>query len=134
MEAKLRIKEARVKAGLTQRELAEQLGVALTTLSGYETGRSDPKTEYLIPISRICNTTVDFLLGLDDIGGDEKRNPPAPAEPEQGDLVSKMEWEYFLSALGLADIGEDISQADADFLAGLLDLIRAWLQEKRKQH
>lgn len=63
---KLRIREARIHAGFTQKELADKLGVALTTLSGYETGRSDPKTEYLIPISILCNTTVDFLIGLTD--------------------------------------------------------------------
>lgn len=64
----LRIKEARMKAGLTQQQLSDKLGVAVTTLNGYETGRSDPKTEYLIPISQICGVTVDFLLGMEEEG------------------------------------------------------------------
>ena len=60
-----RIKEARIAANLTQRELADMLGIKDATLSGYETGAHDPKSNTLIEIARICNTTTDFLLGFD---------------------------------------------------------------------
>ena len=58
-----RIKEAREAAGMTQAELAEQLGINNVTLSGYETGKHDPKSATLVQIAKICNTTTDFLLG-----------------------------------------------------------------------
>lgn len=61
----LRIKEARIAANLTQEQLAARLGVKGATLSGYETGSHDPKSNTLIKIARICGTTVDYLLGLD---------------------------------------------------------------------
>lgn len=57
-----RIREARKKAGLTQKELADLLGVKNTTLSGYELGDSDPKSETLIRIADICGCSVDYLL------------------------------------------------------------------------
>lgn len=61
-----RIKEARQAANLTQRQLAEMLGIKDATLSGYEIGAHDPKSNTLIEIARVCNTTVDYLLGLDN--------------------------------------------------------------------
>lgn len=61
-----RIKEARKAAKLTQRELAEKLGIKVSTLSGYEIGAHDPKSNNLAKIAQICNTTVDWLLGIDN--------------------------------------------------------------------
>lgn len=60
----LHIKEARVKAGLKQSELAEMLGVNQSTFSGYESGLHDPKSALLMRIADICDVTVDYLLGL----------------------------------------------------------------------
>lgn len=58
-----RIREARESVGMTQNQLADLLGINNVTLSGYETGRHDPKSETLVKIAKICNTTTDFLLG-----------------------------------------------------------------------
>lgn len=60
-----RIREARKAANLTQDQLASLLGIKNTTLSGYEIGSHDPKSNTLVEIARICNTSVDFLLGID---------------------------------------------------------------------
>ena len=57
-----RIREAREAAGISQAQLAERLGINATTLSGYETGRHDPKSDTLILIAEICHTSIDFLL------------------------------------------------------------------------
>lgn len=38
----------------------------MSTLSGYEIGTHDPKSNTLADIARICSTTVDYLLGLKD--------------------------------------------------------------------
>ena len=70
-----RIKEARKSAKLTQRELAEKLGIKVSTLSGYEIGAHDPKSNRLAEIAKICNTTVDFLLGVDRKDFSEEKKP-----------------------------------------------------------
>lgn len=57
------IKEAREKAGISQKELAKKIGVSATTLCGYEKGIHDPKSETLSDIAKFCNVSVDFLLG-----------------------------------------------------------------------
>jgi Predicted transcriptional regulators len=58
-----RIKEAREKAGYSQKELAEIIGVAPNTFHGYESGKHDPKSVLLAKIAAACNVSVDFLLG-----------------------------------------------------------------------
>lgn len=58
-----RIREARERCGLTQAALAEKLGVNGVTLSGYENGKHDPKSDTLVKIAQICGVSVDYLLG-----------------------------------------------------------------------
>ena len=61
-----RIKEAREKAGYSQKELAKIIGVAPSTFNGYESGNHDPKSDLLIKIANACHVTTDFLLGISD--------------------------------------------------------------------
>lgn len=60
------IKEARERIGLSQKELANSLGIKPTTFNGYENGSHDPKSEILKRIAIRCDTTVDYLLGCTD--------------------------------------------------------------------
>ncbi len=74
------IKEARELAGLSQKELAEQIGVAPNTLHGYESGKHDPKSDLLVAISSVCHVSVDFLLTGKNTGSwivksDDKKAP-----------------------------------------------------------
>lgn len=78
-----RIKEARKLAGLSQSELAVQIGVAQNTLSGYEKGVHDPKSDILMMIARVCGVTVDFLLGREE---EQKEKPSAENSEELLDL------------------------------------------------
>ena len=59
---RFKIKEARTIAGLSQKELAERMGIHAATLSGYESGAHDPKSDGLMKIADICKVSVDFLL------------------------------------------------------------------------
>lgn len=61
-----RIVLAREAAGLSQTELAAKLGIHPSTLNGYEKGNHDPKSNGWIAIAKICNVSVDYLLGLTD--------------------------------------------------------------------
>lgn len=57
-----RIKEARKMAKMTQKELAARLGISISTLSEYESGKYDPRSDILCEIADICGVSVDFLL------------------------------------------------------------------------
>ena len=61
------LKEARKKAGLTQRELAEKIGKGYSTLQKYELGLFEPSFDTLEEIAAALDTTVDVLLGFDKI-------------------------------------------------------------------
>ena len=49
----MEIREARIKKGLTQQQLANKMGVTVTTVSRWETGRSKPKMYDLKRLWRI---------------------------------------------------------------------------------
>jgi len=59
------LKNARVKKGLKQKELAQLLNVSSKTVSNYELGFRDPDIKMLIKISQILNVTIDYLVGLE---------------------------------------------------------------------
>ena len=56
-----RLKESRIKAGLTQEQLAEKLGVAKSTLSGYESGNREPAVATIAKALEILNIDANYL-------------------------------------------------------------------------
>lgn len=76
------IREAREKAGYSQKELAHMIGVAQNTFHGYESGKHDPKSDFLIKIAKACNVTVDFLLGHNAESETKKSLGTAEAAPK----------------------------------------------------
>lgn len=69
------IKKARVTSGLSQKDLADRLGVSDKTVSAYETGRAIPPTPTLTKIAEITKKTLSELLGIKDgRNGDEIAN------------------------------------------------------------
>jgi len=61
-----RLKEAREKRGLLQREVEAKAGIAQGMLSFYECGRGDPHVFTLSLLADALNVTTDYLLGRDD--------------------------------------------------------------------
>ena len=62
-----KVKELRLEKGLTQQQLANLLGVAISAISSYESGSRYPSYEVLISIARIFHVSTDYLLGLDKL-------------------------------------------------------------------
>lgn len=62
-----RLKALRKEAGLTQKEIAEQLGIKQPTYAQWENGRVKPKAETLEKFSNFFNVSTDYLLGHTDI-------------------------------------------------------------------
>lgn len=56
-----RLKEARVACGLTQEQLALQIGVAKSTVTGYEKGNSEPNMLTVQKIMQALNIDANFL-------------------------------------------------------------------------
>lgn len=126
-----KIKEARQLAKLTQKELAARIGVSAGTLSDYENGNHDPKSDYLSKIADECGVTVDFLLGRE-----EEKTPPSPDKPDQEEpgrsLLSESAVEDILIQLGFIRPGEDLSDADLQFLLGIGQILEAWFRKSEE--
>lgn len=60
------IKKARLDAGLTQKEVAEKLGVAQAQYARWESGGRNPKDETVEKLAKIFNTSFETLKGRDD--------------------------------------------------------------------
>ena len=60
-----RIKEARARMGLTQRQLSEMVGVSPHAVWSWEAGKMKPTPEHLLEVAYRCETSTDWLLGRD---------------------------------------------------------------------
>lgn len=59
-----RIKAARRKANLTQKELGEKLGISYQSVAQWENNLRNPKYETLQRIAQVLNTSVSDLMGV----------------------------------------------------------------------
>lgn len=60
------LKIARERKGLSQKDLAENIGVAKSTYSLYESGNREPNVQTIKKIADVLEVSADELLGLDD--------------------------------------------------------------------
>ena len=63
---KNRLKFARLRMGLTQRELATKIGISTNAIFYYETGHRFPKVEFLYKLAQALSVTADYLLEEND--------------------------------------------------------------------
>lgn len=56
------IKRARIRKGLTQAELAGEVGVTKAAIYYYETGMKTPSLATITTISRVLDVTIDELV------------------------------------------------------------------------
>ena len=62
-----RLRELRVDADLRQKDLADALGVAQTTIANYEQGARFPDEMNLRRIADHLNVSLDYLLGRTNV-------------------------------------------------------------------
>ena len=65
-----RIREARTKVGLTQKEVSELLGVSAHAVWCWEAGKTKPSGEHLVDLASRCEVSTDWLLGRDVVEAD----------------------------------------------------------------
>ncbi len=61
-----RLKEIRKYCGMSQKEMAEILGISQQHYSMYEMGKRILNAEQIIKICKACNVSANYLLGLTD--------------------------------------------------------------------
>lgn len=60
------LKEARLRKRLSQKDVAEEIGVAKSTYSLYESGNREPNVETIKKIADVLSVSADTLLGIDE--------------------------------------------------------------------
>lgn len=58
-----RLKAERLKANLTQEEVANALGITRPAYTQYETGKTQPSLETAGKLADLYKTSVDYLIG-----------------------------------------------------------------------
>ena len=84
-----KIQKLRKEAGMSQEELAYQLGVSRQAISKWERGNGYPETEKIVRMSKIYHVTLDYLLNEEDVQTQE-------ANAERGIYVSREMADGFL--------------------------------------
>lgn len=84
-----KLKELRKEKKLTQKEIAEQIGIKQNSYSDWETGKNEPNLENIVKLSRILDTSTDELLGR---------------QVNFGDKILNKKYKYDLSVLKESDI------------------------------
>ena len=62
-----RLKLLRKEKGVSQKEVANAIGVTLSADSNYEQGIREPSNQILINLCKYYNVSADYLLGLKEI-------------------------------------------------------------------
>ena len=62
-----KIKEARKECGMSQSQLAKQMGVTPQMVSKWETGKSIPKYETISKLAECFHTDVAHIIGFHDV-------------------------------------------------------------------
>lgn len=125
MEFYEELKAARIKAGLTQQQIADEIGITKSTYCGYETAKRNPDPQRIKQLAKVLHISADALLDT----GIEKEKAPASTEAETRE-ISLEETDKLLVALGLIKEGEQLSDDDLAFLEGIITLLNTWFKRK----
>ena len=62
-----KLKELRLQAGLTQKQLADLIGVTKSVISFYERQERTPSPDVLKNLAAVFHVSTDFLLDIDKV-------------------------------------------------------------------
>lgn len=94
-----RIKEVREKSGISQAELASNIGVGAASVSSYEKGSSSPSLSVMVEIAKCCNTSIDWLCGVENNSMEKEANLSSLImELLRLDMFDVFEIDYYLEA------------------------------------
>lgn len=97
MEIGKRIEKVLEKSGISQRDLANRIGIDESIVSRIIKGERKPKSDVLANIATALHTTSDYLLGIENDEFDSKkairliaRNSSKLSESEKKELINAL--------------------------------------------
>ena len=94
-----RMRRLRLAAGISVREMAQQLGVSRSTIQRYEANTTVPKTGVLTTIAKILGTTIEWLLA-----GEKKSETVCCQVSEKNQYQLQKKLRTFFDRLERADL------------------------------
>ncbi|MDR0841150.1 MAG: helix-turn-helix domain-containing protein [Christensenellaceae bacterium] len=98
------LKLLRTKSGMKQIELANMLGIAQSTLSGWETSKFEIDTSSLEKLSHLFQVSVGYILGLESapftvssdnlLGNEQQKENSELLDAELANLLQALPPEY----------------------------------------
>lgn len=78
------IYDLRIERGISQKELAEAIGVSQSTIAKLEVGRNEATASTIRKLAKFFDVSADYLLELEDLGSS---GMPAPATAEERKIL-----------------------------------------------
>lgn len=108
------LRQLRTEKNLSQKDVANAIGVDRTTYTKYETGKSQPDFTTIQKLAEFYSVSVDYLLGRTDI-----RNPYIPEEYTKKHKVTKRDmaqYEDFIKQAGIFFMNDEVAEEDKEKL------------------
>lgn len=77
-----KIKELRLQADLSQKDLGEKIGVNQTAVGKYEREELEPNITILCKLANLFDCSIDYLVGRENDFGNVSNNLPALTSEE----------------------------------------------------
>ena len=61
-----KLKSLRIEKKLTQKQVADRIGLAVSAVSSYESSSRYPSYDVLVKLARIFRVSTDYLFGMAD--------------------------------------------------------------------
>ena len=114
------LKELRKSKKLTQKQVAEKLGIKYTTYNGYEKGINEPPMETIVRLAFLFNCSTDIILQKDNLTGtreDVKKaieELPGIIEKMRQELLNKGDTDTMILANAIKELTESMKQFNVD--------------------
>lgn len=84
-----RLRFLRERAGISQKALAEEIGVSQQSINKYENHNIEPDIETLIALADFFDTTVDYLIGRSEESSAGKAGSAVELSSQEYTLICK---------------------------------------------
>ena len=104
---RINLKILREKAGLSQAKFAKEIGIAQSTVGGWESGAREPNFDMILKLANFFNVSTDYLIGNSDIPRQPKKGIKIPV---LGDVAAGIPIEAIEDIIDYEEIDEETAK------------------------